>query len=305
MRRLLALVVCSALCWTSAPVLAGGGVGEGTGGSGQRPQPDASEVAGGTVEEGVINVYAADMTIRTDHVSSGSVRASGPACEYRVNDITSYSPSDVNGDGVIEEGEWTTPYRRMDDGSYVDGPGPGVEQYTIVICDGQVATRWIPSPEAVDREALIRAAVDRARAAVPAPSLDVSPPPEFGAPTQLGLWLAVTDPGQVNVVASVGSVWAGATARFESVSWDMGNGDVVECEGVGTPIVDPDTVEEGPCGYTYRRSVDVGMRRITVTGTWSVELVTSFSGPSMLEPATAQQGFDYEVYEIQAVGVPG
>ncbi|WP_162941725.1 hypothetical protein [Desertimonas flava] len=243
-----------------------------------------------------VNVYAEDVVVRTDHVASGSAGATSPPCTYSPVPHSEYD---------VVDGEAVTSYRDHATGEYVDSPGPGVEQYMIVNCGGDVALRWVPPPEAIDPQALINTAVSRVRAVVPAPAVDISPPPDVGAPANFGLWLAVDDPGQINVVAQAGSVWAGATARFQSIRWDMGNGDVVECDGLGTPIVDPDTDEQGPCGYTYRRSADIGVRQVTVTGIWSVELVTSFSGPAMLDPATSQRTFDYEVFEIQAVGEPG
>ena len=52
-------------------------------------------------------------------------------------------------------------------------------------------------------------------------------------------------PGQVSVTASVGPVWATVTARYESTLWEFGNGDSVECDGLGTPIVDLDTWSRG------------------------------------------------------------
>lgn len=259
--------------------------------------------AGGTVEGDAINVYAEDVVVRTDHVSTGSAGASAPVCRYTVNHPgTTQLAIDADGDGHLDA---PTAYRDMRTREYVSGPGPGVEQYMLISCGGQTSIRWVPSPEAVDRDALIAAAVSRVRAVVPAPTVDMSPPPDVGAPANLGLWLAIDDPGQINVVAQAGAVWAGATARFQSLSWDMGNGDVVECDGLGTPIVDLDAPEQGPCGYTYRRTADIGVRQITVTGVWSVELVTSFSGPTMLDPATSQRAFAYEVFEIQAVGESG
>ena len=89
MRRLLTGLVVGLVTLSADCAFAGVGFGDGEDSGGHSVEAPEGP-AGGTVEEGVINVYAADMTIRTDHVSSGSVRASGPACEYRVNDITSY-----------------------------------------------------------------------------------------------------------------------------------------------------------------------------------------------------------------------
>jgi hypothetical protein len=95
-------------------------------------------------------------------------------------------------------------------------------------------------------------AVDRARRAVPAPTLDMSPPPDVGGIVNLGLWLALAGQEPVTVRAEAGPHWAEATVTLASTSWSMGNGDVVTCDGPGTPIADTDDPGEGPCGYTYR-----------------------------------------------------
>ncbi|WP_231106574.1 hypothetical protein, partial [Streptobacillus moniliformis] len=47
-------------------------------------------------------------------------------------------------------------------------------------------------------------------------------------------------------------MWATVTARYESTTWEFGNGDSLTCPGLGTPIVDLETADAGPCGYTYR-----------------------------------------------------
>jgi len=154
----------------------------------------------------------------------------------------------------------------------------------------------------VDINALIGAAYERVRAQVPAPSLNISPRPEVGVPAQLGIWLAVDDPGQLNVVAQVGPVWAAATARLTGMTWAMGNGDVVECVGLGTPYPEGSgTYDQGPCGYTYTQVGDAGIRQVTATANWSVQLTTSTGRNEMLDPVTASTTFDYEVYEIVTV----
>lgn len=133
----------------------------------------------------------------------------------------------------------------------------------------------------------------------------ISPPTE--APVNLGLWLAVTDEGTIIVEGALGPLWARATAEHTSTTFDPGNGsDPIECSGVGTPIVDPDIVEEGPCGYTYRSLADVTNDdlRITVTTTWTVTWETS-DGSSDGEPPlviSRSVSTPYNVYEIQTVG---
>ena len=109
---------------------------------------------------------------------------------------------------------------------------------------------WVP--DFVDVDALLSSARQSVTAQVPNPAMNMNPDPSVGGIVNIGLWLAVADPGQVSITASVGPVWATVTARYERTTWDFGNGDSVECEGLGTPIVDWTTAEQGPCGYTYR-----------------------------------------------------
>jgi hypothetical protein len=144
---------------------------------------------------------------------------------------------------------------------------------------------------------------DRAKRAVPAPVLDLSPSPEAGGIVNLGLWLALVGQEPVTVRAEAGSLWAEATVTLASTRWDMGNGDVVVCEGAGVPIVDTDTLDEGPYGYTYRvSSPEDDPFVVSVTATWSVRYRSSAgSGSSGTVDRTLR--VDYDVDEIQTVGV--
>jgi hypothetical protein len=146
-------------------------------------------------------------------------------------------------------------------------------------------------------------AVDRARRTVPSPKLDISPPPEVGGIVNLGLWLALAGQDPVTVRAEAGPHWAEATVTLASTSWDMGNGDVVECDGPGVPIVDVDDPGEGPCGYTYRTSSpDDHPFQLSVTATWNVSYRSS--GPAGAAGSiTRTSSVDYDVDEIQTIGI--
>jgi hypothetical protein len=256
------------------------------------PEKPASQamISGNTATVEVSDIYS----LSTGVVAGGSA-AARPRCVFTQVPITE--------DGM---GGRRLPYRRMDTNELVDAPGPGIERYMYVDCAGQArTTRWVLPNDAIDRAALIRTATDRAAGALPDPAVVMSPAPEHGAPVQLGLWLAIEDPGQLNVVAQAGPVWAAVTVRFRSVAWDMGNGDVVECEGVGSPITELDTVEQGPCGYTYRLPSDLGMRTITVTSQWEAWLTTSEGRDESLGAMSASTSFEYRVFEIVTVGGPG
>ena len=76
------------------------------------------------------------------------------------------------------------------------------------------ATRWSWVPDFVDVDALIASASQQVTAQVPSPAMDMNPEPSVGGIVNIGLWLAVADPGQVSITASVGPVWATVTARY-------------------------------------------------------------------------------------------
>jgi len=167
---------------------------------------------------------------------------------------------------------------------------------------------WVP--DGVNVDDVLASAVQRVTAQIPAPALNMNPDPAVGGVVNIGLWLAVADPGQVSITASVGPVWATVTARYQRTSWSLGNGDVVECEGLGTPIVDVNTEEQGPCGYTYRwpsapRFTGAGdlAYHNSVTGHWVVAFATSTGASGSLAPIDRTTAFTYRVREIQTVRV--
>jgi hypothetical protein len=146
-------------------------------------------------------------------------------------------------------------------------------------------------------------AVDRASRAVPGPTLDMNPPPAVGGIVNLGLWLALAGQDPVTVRAEAGPHWAEATVTLASTTWDMGNGDVVTCDGPGAPITDTDTIDEGPCGYTYRRSSpDDAPYQLSVTATWAVEYVSS-GGSGTAGTIDRTLTVPYDVDEIQTIGI--
>jgi hypothetical protein len=196
-------------------------------------------------------------------------------------------------------------------GELVSAAGPNTETGYWRYCPGEApAFLWVP--DGVDEDELIDSAFDRVSALLPEPAVDMNPDPSVGGIVNIGLWLAVQDPGQVSITASVGPVWATVTARYERTGWDLGNGDQVECEGVGTPIVDWDTVEQGPCGYTYRwpsapkfTGTDDLAYHASVTGHWVVTYATSSGRSGSLTPIARTTAFAYQVREIQTLRVAG
>ena len=102
-----------------------------------------------------------------------------------------------------------------------------------------------------------------------------TPPAEPGRVGIIGFptWLWAKDPnpnqiGPVTRTVSVGDASVTATATLDRIEWDMGNGDVVTCDGPGTPW-DRKTPEPSPdCGYTYEED---GTYDLTATSYWTID----------------------------------
>ena len=77
--------------------------------------------------------------------------------------------------------------------------------------------------------------------------------------------------------------------------------DLLEQAMVTDLTADLDTIEEGPCGYTYGASGDY---TLSATTTWLLPY-TSSAGAGSLAPMDRTSTFDYTVREIQTVGVGG
>ena len=231
------------------------------------------------------------------------VSHSGPACTYTPFDtVWSQVPGATS--GIVRRDASTK--ETLPPGTPA---GQNTETMYVRRCPGREPVYvWVP--DGVDVEDLVASAREEVSDQLPVPVLEMSPDPSVGGTVNIGLWLALEDPGDVSVTASVGPVWATVTARFVQTSWSMGNGDVVECDGLGTPILDAATVEQGPCGYTYRwpsapqfTGSDALAYRVSVTGHWVVSYATSTGAGGSLPGLDRSTEFDYSVRELQSVRV--
>lgn len=272
--------------------------------------PSLAETLGGADGEsdgsGTVTATARTRESMGGSVSAGNSESDSaparPRCSWSLAHVES-AGIDSGGPVGIELGEVAS-YRDAESKESVAAPGAGIEALYWVTCDGQQPQlRWAAPPEFVDRQALIDAAYAEARARVPMPSVNMNPPPEVGGVVNLGLWLAVDDPGQVNALASVGSVWASVTARFVGMSWNMGTGPVVNCDGLGTPYPQgSNQVGEGPCGFTYTDRPPLDGYSVSAVGHWVVQLVTSDGVNRMLDPIDMTFEFAYDVDEVVTTG---
>jgi hypothetical protein len=222
----------------------------------------------------------------------------------------SFEPFDLATSGVPTAGAGIARRDATTNELTVDAlPGQNTETLYRRACPGQ-ALDYVWVADVVDVDALITSAYESVLAQIPTPSLDMNPRPEVGGIVNIGLWLAVENPGRVSITASVGPVWATVTATYRGTTWEFGNGDSIYCEGVGTPIVDTSTEEQGPCGYTYRwpsapkfTDTDDLAYHARATGHWVIAYATSTGRAGSLAPIDRERPFLYQVREIQTVRV--
>jgi hypothetical protein len=262
----------------------------------------AAEGAFGVVDGESIHATASSYSDASAAPSGSPAR--GPRCSWAK---ATFNETVVNRPGPVAAASGEMPYFvDADTGDAATGPGPDVLMLYEVRCPygtGPAQLQYAPLAEYIDRQAVIQAAYDEAVATIPLPSIDVAPAPEILGIVNMGIWMAVDDPGQVNAFASVGPVWASVTARFVGMTWDMGNGDVVECDGLGVPYTGgpADDYSEGPCGYTYKAD---GTFTVNATGHWEIHAVTSDGVSQMLDPSDRAFSFEYPVIEYVTVGHP-
>lgn len=173
----------------------------------------------------------------------------------------------------------------------------GVEYrvYAVVCPDGS-DLRLVNPNRPPNFEAAIR---DFADELIELPVPNVNPPVDGSGYVNLGMWLAVEESSYAPITASAGPFWMTVTPTPGTTAFEFGNGDSETCDVFGVPIADLDTVEEGPCGYTYG---EAGTYTLAATTTWLLPY-TSSGGGGALEPMDRTTAVDYTVREIQAVGV--
>lgn len=195
-------------------------------------------------------------------------------------------------------------------------PDPA-SQVSQDIANGTTETGWVRecpgrgeafywAPAAIDPIDLVPDALANARTQLAAPLPNINPGAATGGIVNLGMWLAIDDPGTTIARASLAGVWAQVTATVSGITIDLGNGDTVECDGLGTPIPDSarNSLDQGPCGYTYRRSSpNDDPYQLTITTNHTVAWTTSNGASGTLTPIARSVSIDYDVDEIQTIGV--
>jgi len=211
---------------------------------------------------------------------------SGSTC---VNDLSIWSSG-----GSVEpiacdspDGYWSNAY-----GCYIQlmdpQPPPRPERtgkegavYTCTIPPphGGMTAFWLENPpDAAAAGPSPREIAQRAVDSMDLHAIDIGmvPAPTPGKVGIVGLpvWMWAANPGPsstgpTTASASAGGITITATARIERITWDMGDGTTVLCDGPSTPYQDKFGKDSSPdCGHTYTTSsADQPDGRFTVSAT--------------------------------------
>jgi hypothetical protein len=157
-----------------------------------------------------------------------------------------------------------------------------------------------------DLAALARQAFDEVPLTFPVPV--TSPAIDIEQITGLPTWLWI-DPGgwaELSAQAEVAGFWVEVAATPQRVTWDMGDGHEVTCDGPGTPYdpTVPDGDQSTDCSHVYQYvSTDQpgGQYTASVTVVWSVDWEASTGATGVLADASRTTTFGLTVGERQAV----
>ena len=209
-----------------------------------------------------------------------------------------------------------------DEGGFAPGgPTPG-GWYSVTCIDdvtgaSTTRTEWVP-----DQAVATAPAVDPRQVALqaensldlPMPSLLFNPsgPSVVNLPTWL--WIEPSVWHQYSVTASAGTVSATALATPESVTWQMGDGDVVVCIGPGEPfeVGLPVAAQHTACSFTYRISSlgqpspdsnpNDAAYTVRATITWNVSWTAQGApGQGTLPPLATSAESSLRVVQVESV----
>jgi len=144
-------------------------------------------------------------------------------------------------------------------GGYLGLAGEAFGISTLALRD-PVTGEPIPTEDGQGEELIVidpRVLAERAAAALdlPEPTIHMSPDGDQVVRLASWLWIPAAQWENRQVSASAGPVTATVTATPARLTWDMGNGDQVSCDGPGTAYGARQAAQgTSGCRYTYRHS---------------------------------------------------
>ncbi len=257
---------------------------------------------GDTARVGVTSASSSPGSSRTPAAPYRDGGASGPSCIYVPVELAASAGFDLA----------------------PGGPTPGA--WYFLKCGGPAGideVDWVPTEASAATPAAViahtpTAAAEQAAASIRLPSPSIQINPVAFSLVNLPTWLAINpDIWRVDqATATAGGVTATAVATPESVSWNMGDGGVVQCNGPGThfnPNLAAD-LQSPSCSYTYRRSSESepssdgdpndGAFTVTATVTWKVTwTAVGADGGGILPSLHTATTTTVRVEQIESVGV--
>ena len=186
-----------------------------------------------------------------------------------------------------------------------------VDGYYWLTCDDtatdppvQVVARifqYVPGETIIGPDELARRA--RGQLAILYPEPQTSPGHGIDQIVGIETWLWIDDAAwqPISASASIPGLSVTATATPRQVTWDMGDGTTVTCDGPGT-VYDPSRSpadQSTDCGHVYQRR---GAHTAAATITWMVEWSASDGSGGPLTDVSRTTQFPMTVVERQAVG---
>lgn len=238
-------------------------------------------------------VFGDDFAGRVECGSSG-----GQGC-----DVTASSGSDGS-DGTAPE---TPPQPETEPGDENDSTEPVEAECEVgdntALCSTTASTSTAGGEEAeeVDVEAVAYEA--RASLSIAEPQVEMSPSADAPVLVQVPVWMWIPsdDWDSESATASVPGGSVTVTATPSSVSWDMGDGTTVECDGPGTaynPGVHDPSEPSPDCGHTY---TSTGEREVVAQISWEVEWTSTDDEGGTLPALTTESSAQVRVIESSGV----
>ncbi len=234
------------------------------------------------------------------------------------------------GSGSSGTGGWSCTSTSLvlnDEGGFAPGgPTPG-GWYSVTCIDAvsgasTTQTEWIADQAPVGVPVVDpRAVALQAERSLTLPSPTLHFNPTAFSVVNLPTWLWI-DPSlwhTYSVTATVGTVSATAVAQPTSVTWSMGDGGLVSCNGPGQAFVvsRPAQSQDTDCQYSYRHSSagqptgtggpDTAAYPVRATISWSVSWsAVGTGGQGMLPPLDTSAATSVRVVQVESVAIaPG
>lgn len=161
--------------------------------------------------------------------------------------------------------------------------------------------QYLPGVTIIDPAELARRARNELAVTYPQPRTS----PAIGIDQLVGidtwLWIDPVAWQPLTATAAIPGLSVSATATPEHVTWVMGDGETVVCDGPGTPFDETRSVadQSTDCSHLYQ---DAGDHTASVTITWSVTWSASDGSGGTLADVTRTTQFPVSVVERQAIG---